>query len=54
MIGDDELERMWKEEVVISFKILSQYLPGNIEENHVKPQNSLSTERDVNPEIPGY
>jgi hypothetical protein len=29
-----ELSRMWKEAVVVCFKILSQHLSGGIEENN--------------------
>jgi hypothetical protein len=28
-----ELERMWKEEVVTKFKVLSRHFPGGTEEN---------------------
>jgi hypothetical protein len=33
MIENDELERIWKEAVVDSFKVLSQDLPWGTEEN---------------------
>jgi hypothetical protein len=33
VIGDDELERMWKEAVVAYFKVLSRHSPGGTEEN---------------------
>jgi hypothetical protein len=36
MTVSNELERMWKEAVVV--KVLSQHLPGGTEENHEKPQ----------------
>jgi hypothetical protein len=29
-----ELERIWKEAVAVSFKVLSLHLPGGAEENH--------------------
>jgi hypothetical protein len=31
---NNELEKIWKEAGVASFKVLSQYLPGETEENH--------------------
>jgi hypothetical protein len=34
---NNELERMWKEEVVAQFKVLYQNLSGGTEENHQKP-----------------
>jgi hypothetical protein len=30
----DELERIWKEDVVAYNKVLSQHLPGGTEKNH--------------------
>jgi hypothetical protein len=36
-IFNDELERMLKEVAVAFFKVLSQYLSGETEENHEKP-----------------
>jgi hypothetical protein len=35
---DDEFERMWKEAVVASFKVLFQHLPVGTDENQDKPQ----------------
>jgi hypothetical protein len=32
-----ELERIWKEAVVASFKVQSRHLPGGTEENHENP-----------------
>jgi hypothetical protein len=34
----DVLERIWKEEFVLYFKILSQNLPGGTTEDHDEPQ----------------
>jgi hypothetical protein len=34
MIMNDSLERMWKRAVMVYFKVLLQYLPGETEENH--------------------
>jgi hypothetical protein len=31
---NNELERIWKEAVLVSFKVKSQHLPGGAEENH--------------------
>jgi hypothetical protein len=36
MVVNNEMERMWKEVVVASFKVLSECLPGKTEE---KPQS---------------
>jgi hypothetical protein len=36
---NDELEGMWKEAVMASFKVLFCHLPGRTEENHEKPQS---------------
>lgn len=38
VIDNNEFERMWKESVMAYFKVLSQYLPGIIEEICGKPQ----------------
>jgi hypothetical protein len=35
---NDELERMWKEAAMAYFKLLSQQLIGEIEENRKTPQ----------------
>jgi hypothetical protein len=35
MIVNDMLGRMWKEIVVVYFKPVSQYLPGEPQENHI-------------------
>jgi hypothetical protein len=32
--GEDELERMWAEVAVVSFKVLTWHLLGKTEENH--------------------
>jgi hypothetical protein len=34
LLVNDKLERMIKEEVVIQLKVLSQHLPGGVEEGH--------------------
>jgi hypothetical protein len=39
MIVNNELERMWKAEVVTLFRVLSQYLPGWIDGDHKNPQS---------------
>jgi hypothetical protein len=36
---NNELERMWKEVVVASFKVLAWHLHEGTEENHEKPQS---------------
>jgi hypothetical protein len=36
LLMNNELERIWKESVVASFKVLSRRLPGGSEENHEK------------------
>jgi hypothetical protein len=46
---NNELERMWKEEVVTYFKLPSQYLPGGTLVNHGKPQS-----RQPSPGPPEY
>jgi hypothetical protein len=33
---NDELERMWKEEVMAYFKVLSRHLPGRPAKTHEK------------------
>jgi hypothetical protein len=37
MIMNDELGGMWKETVVVCFKVLLHHLPTGIEENNEKP-----------------
>jgi hypothetical protein len=37
------LERVWKDEVMVYFKVLSQNFPGGSDENHDKPQSSWPT-----------
>jgi hypothetical protein len=39
---NNELERIWKEVVMVEFKVLSQHVPGGTEEDHEKPQDSWS------------
>jgi hypothetical protein len=34
---NDELERMWKEEVMAYLSVLSRHFPGRTEENYEKP-----------------
>jgi hypothetical protein len=34
MMANNELEKMWKKEVMASFDLLPQHLPGGTEENH--------------------
>jgi hypothetical protein len=38
MIMSDELDTAWKEVAVVYFRVMSQHLPGVIEENHDKQQ----------------
>jgi hypothetical protein len=38
-LGNDEIERMWKEVVVTYYKILSRNLHGGAGENHKKSQS---------------
>jgi hypothetical protein len=35
---NNELERMWKEAVMVYFEALSRHLPGGTEENHENDQ----------------
>jgi hypothetical protein len=35
----DELERMWKEDGIASFEILSWHLSGGTEKNHTRPES---------------
>jgi hypothetical protein len=37
LLINNVVESIWKEPVMADFKILSQHLPGEIEENHEKP-----------------
>jgi hypothetical protein len=37
VVMNNELGRIWQKALVAHFKILSQHLPGGIEENHEKP-----------------
>jgi hypothetical protein len=39
MMAVNELERMWKEAVMVKFKVLYQHLPGGTEENQ-EPQSA--------------
>jgi hypothetical protein len=39
---NNELERVWGDEVVAYFKVISRYLPVDIKENHEKPQSEYS------------
>jgi hypothetical protein len=39
VIQHDELERIWKETVIVYFKILSPHLTTETKENHEKPQS---------------
>jgi hypothetical protein len=36
---NDELQRMWKDAVMVYFKALSQHLPGQTKEKNEKPQS---------------
>jgi hypothetical protein len=45
---------MWKEAVVVKFKILCQYMPGGTEKIHERTQNSWSPVLDVNSGHPEY
>jgi hypothetical protein len=42
MIVNNELERIWKETVVVQFKILPQHLPEMTEENHEQSSRIVS------------
>jgi hypothetical protein len=37
-----------------NFKVLSRHVSGGTEEDHEKPQNSLSPGRDLDPRPPEY
>jgi hypothetical protein len=39
LMVNNELERLWKEVVVVCCKVLSQNLRGVTEDNHGKPQS---------------
>jgi hypothetical protein len=43
----DELERMWKEAVVASFKVLSRHLPAETEDNHENPIRIVSLRAEI-------
>jgi hypothetical protein len=45
---NDDYERLWKEEVVTYFKVLSLHLHFGIEINHEKSQDSRYQDRDLN------
>jgi hypothetical protein len=47
----DKLERMWKEDIVAYFEVLSRNLPGKNEEND---KNSDTIVRDSNRVAPDY
>jgi len=45
----NELEGVWKEDVVVKFEVLSQHLPIGTKEKHEKRlSDSLSPDRDTN------
>lgn len=51
MIGrlfNNESERLWKGAVIASFNMLSPYSSAGTLENHKKPQDSWSPDRDSN------
>jgi hypothetical protein len=55
MIVNNELERMWKEAVMASFKVLSKHLPGGPEEKHEHlSQDSPSLGQELNLGPPKY
>jgi hypothetical protein len=41
IIVNDELQRMWKETVVASFKVQFRHFPGGTDENHEKSQSAV-------------
>jgi hypothetical protein len=52
---NDELKRIWKEEVVVLFKVISRHLPGGTENNHEKDLGRpVSGPRFINPGPPKY
>jgi hypothetical protein len=36
---NDVLENMWKEVVIVNFKVLLSHFPAQVERNHEKPQS---------------
>jgi hypothetical protein len=38
---NNELERIWKEDVVAQFKILAQHLPGRTKKSHKRTQSGM-------------
>lgn len=44
MVVNNEFEGMWKEAVMVCFKVLSWDLPGGTEKNYEKSQDSQSPE----------
>jgi hypothetical protein len=50
-----ELEKIWKESVIVYIKVLSRHLPGGIEENYKNlSKDSRSVDRDLNKGLPKY
>lgn len=50
----NELEVLCKESAMVLFKLVSRHLPGRTEENHSKPRDGRSPDRDMNPESSEY
>jgi hypothetical protein len=50
-----DLERMWKEAVLVYFEVLSRNVLGGTEENHKKSISIAGLQtRDLNPGSPNY
>jgi hypothetical protein len=48
MMVDNELEGIWKENLMAYLKVLSRHVPGRTEENHGKPRDILCADRVSN------
>jgi hypothetical protein len=54
MIVNNELKRIWKEVIMVLFKVLTQHFHGGTTENHKQPQDSQSVCSDMKPGLPEY
>jgi hypothetical protein len=42
---NNEFERIWKKALVVSFKVLSWYLPAGTDKNYKKPRSEVWLDR---------